>query len=197
MLGFISIFTGTASALGTLGTMPERPSTKSMNRLINFINQNFRQLKKTFYLDNVKVNISEENNGIRLTTIDENWFIPDQNLDETKTIIEKNFRIIKTHFHDKLGKIVTEADLSNISLKICIYYFQMYNHWRSMYKKERNRDLTFIQNDFDHPSTSDTIVDYFKSTYPENYISKCEVMLNMTSEQVKNYVIRKEEFDNR
>jgi hypothetical protein len=66
-----------------------------------------------------------------------------------------------------------------------------------MYKRETNRDLTFIQKDFEHPYTSDTIVDYFKNRYPDNYVNKCEVMLNMTTEQVRKYVIRKEQFDNR
>jgi hypothetical protein len=151
----------------------------------------------TFNLDNIKVSISDENSGIRLTTEDENWLIRRQTLDETKTIIEKNFKIIKTHFQDKLGEVITEADLSNVSLKIALRYFQMYNHWRTMYKRETNRDLTFIQKDFEHPYTSDTIVDYFKNRYPDNYVNKCEVMLNMTTEQVRKYVIRKEQFDNR
>ncbi len=141
--------------------------------------------------------MTDENNGIRLTTDDENWFIPRQTLEETKTIIEKNFEIIRNHFHDKMGEIITEADLNNASLKIALHYFQMYDHWRTMYKRETNRDLTFIQKVFEHPYTSDAILDYFKNKYPDNYIMKCEVMLNMTTEQVREYVIRKDQFDNR
>ena len=34
-----------------------------------------------------------------------------------------------------------------------------------MWKK--NRDLTFIIKDFEHPYTSYQIIDYFKSTYTE------------------------------
>jgi hypothetical protein len=66
-----------------------------------------------------------------------------------------------------------------------------------MYKREAKRDLTFIQKDFEHPSTSSHIVDYFKKKYPDNYADKCEIMLGMTSEQFKEYAIRKEQFDNR
>ena len=167
-----------------------------MNGFPNLFKRNFNQHKMTFYLDSIKVSISDEDNGIRLITEDENWFIPRQTLDETKAIIEKNFIVIKTHFHDKLGQIITTADLDNVSLKIGLRYFQMYNHWRTMYKREAHRDLTFIQKDFEHPYTSDTIVDYFKNRYPDNYLDKCEVMLNMTNEQATNYVIRKEQFDN-
>ena len=168
-----------------------------MNGFFNFFKRNFSQPKMKFNLDRIKVCISDENNGIRFTTENENWFIPGQSLDETKTIIKQNFKIIKTHFQDKLGKIITDLDLDNVSLKIALHYFQMYNHWRTLYKKETNRDLTFIQKDFEHPYTSDIIVDYFKKRYPDNYINNCEIMLNMTTEQVKSYVVRKEQFDNK
>lgn len=151
----------------------------------------------TFNLDTIKVNIGEEDNGIRLTTEGENWFIPRQTLEETKTILDKNFKIIKEHFLDKVGPVITESDLNNVCLKIALRYFQMYNHWRTMYKRETNRDLTFLQKDFEHPYTSDTIVDYFKKKHPDNYVSQCEIMLNMTTEQIREYVIRKEQFDNR
>lgn len=150
-----------------------------------------------FNLDSIKVSIADEKNGIRLTTENENCLIPRQTLDETKIIIEKNFRIIKTHFQDKLRAIITDTDLDNMSLKIALRYFQMYNHWRAMYKRETNRDLTFIQKDFEHPYTSDTIVDYFKKKYPDSYLDKCKIILNMTTEQVREYVIRKEQFDNK
>jgi len=168
-----------------------------MNQFVNFFKRNFSQRKMTFNLDNIIASISDEDNGIRLTTEDENWFIPGQTLDETKTVIEKNFKIIQGHFQDKLGEIVTGADLSNVSLKIALRYFQMYNQWRTMYKRETNRDLTFIEKDFEHPYAFYAIVDYFKKRYPDNYIAKCEIMLNMTTEQTKEYIIRKEQFDNR
>jgi hypothetical protein len=66
-----------------------------------------------------------------------------------------------------------------------------------MYKRETKRDLTFIQKDFENPYTSSKIVDYFKKMYPDNYATRCEVMLGMTPDQFKEYNIRKEQFDNR
>jgi hypothetical protein len=134
--------------------------------------------------------------GVRLTTKEENWFIPNQTIDETSEIISKNHKIVKDHFKDRVKPIITNVDLDNVSLKIVLRYFQMYNHWRTMYKREKNRDLTFIQKDFDHPYTSDIIVNYFKSKYPDNYSDKCEIILNMTPDKLKEYVIRKEQFDN-
>ena len=72
-----------------------------MSKFLNFFKWNFSQPKMAFNLDSIKVSISDENNGIRLTTENENWLIPRQTLDETKTIIEKNFKIIKDHFVEK------------------------------------------------------------------------------------------------
>ncbi len=66
-----------------------------------------------------------------------------------------------------------------------------------MYKRQANRDLTFLQKDFEHPYTSYHIIDYFKNKYPDNYADKCESMLEMTTEQFAEYLLRKEQFENR
>ena len=151
--------------------------------------------KMTFNLDNIKVSISEESSGIRLTTEDENWLIPRQTLDETKSVLENNFKIIRDHFLDKVGAAISQSDLNNVSLKIALRYFQMYNHWRTMYKREANRDLTFLQKDFDSTDTVHTIIGYFQNVYPDNYEDKCEVMLAMTNAELKDAVIRKFQYD--
>lgn len=166
-----------------------------MSGLLNFFKQNFSQPKMTFNLDEIKVNISDENNGIRLTTEHENWFIPRQTLDETKTIIDKNFKIIKGYFLAKVGTVVTQTDLNNVCLKIALSYFQMYNHWRTMYKSETNRDLTFLKKDFENTDTIHIVIGYFQNKYPDNYEDKCEVMLGMSNAKLKEAVIRKYQYD--
>jgi hypothetical protein len=170
-------------------------SVSFMNGFLNFLKWNFRQNKMTFNLDNIRVNISDENNGIMLTTEDENWFIPRQTLAETKTILEKNFKIIKEHFLNKVETVIAPLDLNNICLKITLSYFQMYNHWRTMYKRETNRDLTFLQKDFDSADTINIVIGYFQNKYPDNYENKCEVMLGMTNAELKDAVIRKFQYD--
>ena len=150
-----------------------------------------------FNLDHIIVNIQFENNCIRLKTNNENWLIPNQTIEETKYILEKNYQIVKNYFLPKVGSKITHEDLENVSLKIVIQYFQMYNHWRTMYNREIKRDLTFIEKDFEHPYTSDAIVNYFKSKYPDNFSGKCEIMLDMNPDELQKYIIRKEQFDNR
>jgi hypothetical protein len=150
-----------------------------------------------FTIDKINIDIKAESNGIRLITENENWLLPNQTIDETKIIIEKNYKIVKNHFKKKIGEVINEIDIENVCLNIVLNFFQMYNHWRSMYEREKNRDLTFLDKDFEHPYTSHRIIDYFKRKYPDIYAEKCEWMLGMTSEEFKEYVLRKEQFDNK
>jgi hypothetical protein len=151
----------------------------------------------TFSIDHIIVRIDNEVNGIRLTTETENLLLQNQTLIETKSVIEKNYKIVKEYFQDKMSDTITETDLENFSLKIVLHFFYMYNLWRTMYQREKNRDLTFLDKDFKHPYTSYHIIDYFKNKYPDNYADKCETILEMTSEQFKEYLISKEQFENR
>lgn len=148
-------------------------------------------------LDNITASISKENNGVRFTTEYENWFIPRQTIDETKSIIDKNFKLIKEHFRNSAGTVITDLDLDNVCLMIALNYFQMYNHWRTMYKRETNRDLTFIQKDFDNTDTINIVINYFKNKYPSNFENKCEVILGMTNARLKKAILRKEQYENK
>lgn len=150
-----------------------------------------------YSLDHIKIEIQTKSNGLRLITELENWFIPNQTVDETENITALNYSIVKDHFKNKVGEFISEIDLENVCFNIVLHYFQMYNQWRNMYKKESKKDLTFIQKDFEHPYTKSHIIDYFKKMYPDSYADKCEVMLDMTPEQFKEYLIRKAQFDNR
>lgn len=153
--------------------------------------------RMTFNIDHIKVNLQTETNGLRLTTENENLLLFNQTFEETKKTVENNYTIVKKYFQDKVGSVVSETDLENVSMKIVLYYFYMYNHWRTMYKREKNRDLTFLQKDFEHPYTSYQIIDFFKKLYPSKYAEKCEVMLGMTQDEFRIYAERKEQFDNK
>jgi hypothetical protein len=151
----------------------------------------------TFNIDHIKINLKTETNGLRVTTEYENLLLFNQTFEETKNTVENNYAIVKKHFQDKVGSVVSEKDLENVSLKIVLYYFYMYNHWRTMYEREKNRDLTFLQKDFEHPYTSYQIIDFFKNLYPGKYAEKCEIMLGMTQDEFRVYAERKEQFDNK
>jgi len=150
-----------------------------------------------YNIGQINVSLKSESNGLRLMTDIENWFIPNQTIEETKQITEINYKIVKEHYQSKIGQVISETDLENVCFSIVLHYFQMYNHWRTMYKREKNKDLTFLQKDFEHPYTSYHIMDYFKKKYPNCYEDKCEIMLGLTNEQFKEFAIKKEQYENK
>jgi hypothetical protein len=150
----------------------------------------------TFNIEQIKVIIEPENNGLRLTTEHESFLLFNQTFEEIKETINKNYCIVKSHFQPKATSVITQNDLENVCLKIVLSYFNMYNRWRTMYPKEKNRDLTFLQKDFEHPNTAYAIISYFKKKYHDSYSKKCEILLEMTKEEFREYDIRKEQFDN-
>jgi hypothetical protein len=95
--------------------------------------------------------------------------------------------IVKEHYKQLIGSKILESDLEKISIKIVLRFFYMYQLWRTMYVKEKKRDLTFLQKDFNNLSTADTIVSYFKTTYPNSYTDKSETMLDMTADEFKEF----------
>lgn len=148
-----------------------------------------------FYLDSNEVKLELEAKGIRLTTNSENnILLANVTMNETKEIIIKNYNIVKEHYQPKINDKISSVDLERISLKIVLHYFYMYQLWRAIYRREKNRDLKFLHKDFNHPYTSDEIISYFKGAYPKNYSSKCEIMLDMSTNKFKDYEKNRQAF---
>jgi len=85
-----------------------------------------------------------------------------------------------------LGKI-DSAEIELVSLKIVFGYLRMYNKWQIMDIKEKNRDLTFIDKDFNNQKTFDIIVRYFKNKYPNGYSKICEILPDMSPDKFRDY----------
>ena len=137
-----------------------------------------------FTIDDIKIELTEENKGIRLTTQnDDNVILPNQTMTSVENIVRENFQIVKSHYQAKAGVPISidEHDLSSISLKIVLHYLYMYNMWRTTYPQHRNQELRFLPKDFEHPNTGDIIIWYFKNKYPETYAAKCQLMLGMST----------------
>ena len=150
-----------------------------------------------FTIDDIKIELAEENNGLRLTTHnDDNVILQNQTATSVENIVRENFQIVKSHYQAKSGVSVSidKHDLNVISLKIVLHYLYMYNMWRKTYKHHKDRDLKFLTEDFENPSTSDMIIWYFKNTYPKSYSTKCEFMLGMSADEFKSYEKRRQEF---
>ena len=155
-------------------------------------------LEKTmFTIDNIPVELTEENKGVRLMTPnDDNVIFPNQTMASIESIVKENFQIVKSHYQAKSGVLdaIDIQDLSIVSLKIVLHYLYMYNMWRKTYIEHRNHDLKFLTKDFDNPSTHDMIIQYFKKKYPERYPSRCELMFGMSADEFNRYEKSRQEF---
>lgn len=147
-----------------------------------------------FFVENIKIELTENIHGLTLTTSSSNLPLPGQNILETTEIIQSNFEIVKEHFIKLSEDKIDADDLHEICLKIVIYYFYLYNSWRSSNLNKKSIDLNFQKKDFDHPYTYDIIIQYFKNKYPENYEHKSSVMLDIPVEKLLKYEYDRAEF---
>jgi hypothetical protein len=149
-----------------------------------------------FTIDDIPIELAEENKGIRLTTDDDNLILPNQTMTSVEHIVRENFRMVKAHYQAKSGVSVSidGRDLSLVSLRIVLHYLYMYNKWREMYEHHKDRDLKFLIEDFEHPSTHDLIIWYFRNKYLEKYSTQCELMLGMSADEFRSYEKSRQEF---
>ncbi len=150
----------------------------------------------TFYLEKIKIDLTENPHGLQLLALDEELPLPGQTMEETKDTVTKNFKIVNEKYAKTASSIIPIEELNEICLRLVIYYFYLYNSWRSLYEKEKNRDLTFLDKDFTHPYTYDRVIQFFKNKYPKDYGDKYAVMLGITAIEVLKYEADRHDFYN-
>jgi len=155
---------------------------------------------KEIKLENVTLHLSAETGNVRVKSDKENVILPNQSIDDVSDLIKHNFNIVVNHYKlmiDKGKKEFDFRDINIVSISIVMYYLYMYNSWRTMYKKQENRDLKFIEKDFSHPSTHDIVFNYFKTKYPHDWADKCAVLLGMEKAELNAYYKTREDFYNK
>jgi hypothetical protein len=150
----------------------------------------------TFYIEKIKIDLTEDQYGLQLKALDEKLPLPSQTIEETKAIVTKNFDLVKEKFYETSATIIAIEDLNEVCLRIVLHYFYLYNTWKNIYEKEKNRDLTFLDKDFSHPNTYDKIIQFFKNKYPKDYAPKCAVMLGIKATELLKYEADKQDFYN-
>ncbi|HEX8576641.1 MAG TPA: hypothetical protein VF677_10155 [Flavobacterium sp.] len=155
---------------------------------------------KKIEIENITLSLSDEGGNVRVKSDNENVILSNQNINTISELIKYNFKVVNNHYKlmvDKAKEKFDFKDISWVSVAIVLYYLYMYNSWRSMYKKQDNRDLRFIEKDFSHPSTHDIIFNYFKTKYPGDWEEKCSILLGMSVEQFRAYYKTREAFYNK
>lgn len=144
--------------------------------------------------------LSEEGDNIRVKSDKNNVLFFNQEIDTLYNLIEHNFNIVNSHYKlmiDATKVMFHPEDINEISISIVLYYLYMYNSWRSMYKKQENKDLRFYEKDFTNPSTHDIIFNYLKSKYPKNWEEKSALLIGVELNDLRIYYKRRQDFYNK
>ena len=91
----------------------------------------------TFYIEQIKIDLAEDKYGLRLTALDHELPLPGQSIEEAKNTITENFEIVSTKYKKSTLGIIPTEELNEVCLKVVLYYFYLYNSWRSIYEKEK------------------------------------------------------------
>lgn len=138
----------------------------------------------TFYIENIKIELTENKHGLQLTTADGKLLLPGQTFAETMDIIHRNFEILKSQYLKTASSTIETVELNEVCLKIVLFFFGIYNSWKYSNEKQKDLDLTFQPKDFNHPYTQDIVVQYFKNKYPNDYAGKCGSILGITADKL-------------
>ncbi|MFD2033976.1 hypothetical protein ACFSKL_04185 [Belliella marina] len=148
-------------------------------------------------IDDIGIDLKIEGNGVRVISGDNNVILPNQDLENILIIIKSNYKFLSDYYYDISDDNIDLIDIKLISIKTVLHYLYIYNMWRKIYGKERNRDLKFKREDISHPQTYDIIFNYFKLKYPDKWIDKCSIMMNMSVEDCRKEYTARELFMNR
>jgi hypothetical protein len=114
-------------------------------------------------------------------------FKKDQQIEELKSIIQKNYPIIKDHFHSKRGSIISDADMDDICISIMWHWIRAIELGQIPNGKDMNEVLRQKRKDFDHYN-KEIIVNLLRARYPNQYTHQCEFILDLSQKEVTEYV---------
>jgi len=152
---------------------------------------------KTIHVETITLNLSKEEDSVRVLFNDENIILKDQTVDAVHALIETNFGIVVNHFNSMVNNskdLFDSEDLNQISVLVVLHYIYMYNSWRINHRKHENEGLIFQHKDFDNPSTHDLLFHYFKHKYPDYWEQQCAILLGMNVLELRNYYKSREDF---
>ena len=111
-----------------------------------------------------------------------------QNVNNISELIKYNFNIVSNHYETLVEKSNLEFEVDDIiciSISIVLDYLYMYNLWRNIYKNQKNRDLSFNEEDFSASNTYDIIFSYLKNKYPNDWKEKSAVLLDVGLDELE------------
>lgn len=160
----------------------------------------FLRARMKIKIENITISLLREGEDVRVKSSAGNVILPNQNREAVAELIKHNFYIVINHYKcmiEKQQKEFDNNDIHFVSISIVLYYLYTYNSWRTMYKREQNKDLRFYEKDFSNPSTHDILFLYFKKRYSKDWEDKCAVLVGMKLDELKKYYKTREDFYNK
>lgn len=149
-------------------------------------------------LEHITLSLYSESNNVNVKSKYANVILSNQNIEDVTNLIINNFHVVYSHYKSRVAyNSDILIDINVISVFIVLHYLYMYNTWRHTYKGKENIKLGFDNNDFNNPTTLDIIINYYKEKYPNNWIEKCNILLEMSEEELYDYYKKRADFYNK
>src|SRR5581483_12298273 len=159
-----------------------------LTRLKDALQGNYR---KKLVFEKIVLELVKENNDVRVYLPTRSIIFSEQKIKSLSSIIQHNFKVVDTHYTSMIAQHPEISfDLDNIhtiSMKIVLSFLYMYNSWRVQYRRKKYDNLDFKEDDFENPSASDIIFDFYRVNYPADWQEKCAVLMGKDLEALKNY----------
>ena len=149
-----------------------------------------------FQIEQMEIELTEDQYGLRLNWDNAQLPLPGQTLATATDLLQKNFATVIGRFSQLASDDIPAEELHEVSLKVVLHYFYLYNSWKYSNEKEKDRDLAFLPKDFQHPNTYDIILQYFKIKYPGDYARKSASLTEKTVEELLKYEYDRDSFYN-
>ncbi|MBL7733343.1 MAG: hypothetical protein JNM88_19400 [Chitinophagaceae bacterium] len=147
-----------------------------------------------FHAGLIEIALEKGPGHVMLYCGDQKLLFANQDEETLRGYVLMNFRVVKDHYQARGGEKLTEAESDELCLIIVFHWLYLYNMWRGLYPKEKDRPLEFDEKDFEHPYTYDEIIWFVKRKYKADYLHRSSALLGMTEEACRDYEKRRQEF---
>ena len=114
-------------------------------------------------------------------------FLTPPRKEELESIIKENYPIIKAHFSDKRGDIISDKDLDDICTANMWKWIRIYELGAKPNGKDMRDVFTTGLKDFGHYN-KEIVVKLLRERHPKDYSKQCQFILNMSEKEVADYV---------
>ncbi|MBD3672297.1 MAG: hypothetical protein HUJ26_02115 [Planctomycetaceae bacterium] len=151
------------------------------------------------YLARHDAKLIEEGSATRLVVGDKEVLFEKQSPEKLGPILNRAIDFTVAFFNDNrvtspIQTDITEHQIEQIAIAVVIRFLYTYNLWKANLPEHRDRELVLADHDLQHPYTSDEVLFYCESVFPESYQSEAASLLGITPENFAEWERGRREF---